>query len=182
MHNTQAGGHLIKGPAPVSSRDFPAALAKQEAEKILGLELGADDYVTKPSPDGKYLAYLSRDLVVGIRSVATGEVRELSLWQNLSYVFGFGWASDSGSFLIPATDAKGRNGIFRIEVSSDPVSTTASIGGVSRFSSLGLRAMTLTRNRLIKFSLHHCRAPIPSVRCHRAYARRTYASRSAGVG
>lgn len=70
------------------------------------------------SPDGKYLAYLSRNLVVGIRSVATGEVRELSLWQSMSYVFGFSWASDSRFFILAATDAKGRNGIFRIDAQS----------------------------------------------------------------
>src|SRR5205085_10821051 len=67
------------------------------------------------SPDGKYLAYLSRYLVVGIRSVTTDEVRELSLVQTFSYVESFGWASDSASFMLGGTDAKGRRGLFRLD-------------------------------------------------------------------
>jgi Tol biopolymer transport system component len=67
------------------------------------------------SPDGKYLAYLSRDLSVGIRSLATEEVRELSLSQVFSYVETFVWASDSNSFLLGGTDARGRRGLFRLD-------------------------------------------------------------------
>jgi Tol biopolymer transport system component len=67
------------------------------------------------SPDGKYLAYLSRDFMIGIRSAATGElVRELSLYQEMAYLLSFSWASDGASFIVVGTDAKGRSGIFRL--------------------------------------------------------------------
>jgi Tol biopolymer transport system component len=74
------------------------------------------------SPDGKYLAYVSqRDVqaVIGIRTIETGQVRELSISPALYHLQFFGWAPDGGSFIATgATGLGGRNGIYKIDAQS----------------------------------------------------------------
>jgi dipeptidyl aminopeptidase/acylaminoacyl peptidase len=80
------------------------------------------------SPDGKSLAYLSRELVVVIRSLDTDEDRELPLNRQLSYFFGLAWGADSKSLVISATDVRGRSGIFRVDAQSGQVGLIVEIG------------------------------------------------------
>jgi Tol biopolymer transport system component len=74
------------------------------------------------SPDGKYLAYASlrgtvgsRYFVLGIRSVETGHISELTPSPALVFFQGLLWATDGRSLLIGGQDAKGRYGIFRVD-------------------------------------------------------------------
>ena len=74
------------------------------------------------SPDGKYLAYVSQragDTVIGIRTIETGQVRELSISPALYDLQSFGWAPDGGSFIAAAaTGLGGRAGIYKIDAQS----------------------------------------------------------------
>ncbi len=77
------------------------------------------------SPDGKYLAYVSRrhDLasqaVIGIRTIETGHVRELSISPALYHLQFFGWAPDGGSFVATGAIGLGeRAGIYKIDAQS----------------------------------------------------------------
>ena len=77
------------------------------------------------SRDGKYLAYVStrgpnRDLI-GIRSVDTGEVRELHPQPSLEWIQGPSWAPDGRSLVVSGADPKGRQGIFRIDAETGEV-------------------------------------------------------------
>jgi len=67
------------------------------------------------SPDGKLLAYLTRDRVVAIRLMESGQTREVSLVKTMSYIETFGWGADGRSFLVGGTDSKGRRGVFRVD-------------------------------------------------------------------
>jgi Tol biopolymer transport system component len=74
------------------------------------------------SPDGKYLAYVSlrgtvgsRYFVLGIRSVETGHIRELTPSPAFVFFQGLLWAPDGRSLLVGGQDAKGRHGIFRVD-------------------------------------------------------------------
>jgi len=70
------------------------------------------------SPDGKYLAYLS-NRNIGIRTIETGQVRELSISPALYGLRLFGWAPDGGSFFaIGATGLGERGGIYKIDAQS----------------------------------------------------------------
>ena len=74
------------------------------------------------SPNGKRLAYVSRRsgaTVIGIRS-ETGDVRELRPALN-SYPPAVRWSADGRSLLTHATDVKGRQGLFRIDVETEAV-------------------------------------------------------------
>jgi len=74
------------------------------------------------SPDGKYLAYASlrgsvgsRYFVLGIRSVETGQVRELTPSPGFFLLQSLLWALDGRSLLVGGRDDKGRDGIFRVD-------------------------------------------------------------------
>lgn len=78
------------------------------------------------SPDGRYLAYLSERgpvwsprKIICIRSVESGEERELR--PNFKYFNRPRWSPDSRSVLTNGTDAKGRKGVFQIDVQSSQV-------------------------------------------------------------
>jgi Tol biopolymer transport system component len=78
------------------------------------------------SRDGKYIAYASSrgpagENIIGIRSVDTGGVRELQLQPRLRWIAGLSWAPDDRSFAVFATDLKGRDGVFRIDVHTGAV-------------------------------------------------------------
>jgi Tol biopolymer transport system component len=79
------------------------------------------------SPDGKYLAYASvrgsgsaasRHFVLGIRSVETGKTRELAPSPGFFILDSLKWAPDGRSLFIAGQDAKGRDGIFRVDAQS----------------------------------------------------------------
>jgi Tol biopolymer transport system component len=74
------------------------------------------------SPDGKYLAYVSQrspTAVIGIRTLETGQVRELSISPALYHLQFFGWTPDGGSFIATgATGLGGRVGIYTIDAQS----------------------------------------------------------------
>jgi Tol biopolymer transport system component len=82
------------------------------------------------SPDGKYLAYVSkRDVqaVIGIRTIETGQVRELSISPALHNVRFFGWAPDGGSFIVTGQiGLGGDDGIYEIDAQSGQRSVVVS--------------------------------------------------------
>ncbi|MBK5292530.1 MAG: PD40 domain-containing protein [Acidobacteriia bacterium] len=74
------------------------------------------------SPDGKYVAYVSlrgttgsRYFVLGIRTVATGAVRELALSPGFSLLQSLRWAPDGRSLVVGGRDIKGRDGVFSVD-------------------------------------------------------------------
>jgi len=74
------------------------------------------------SPDGRYLAYIrTRDVAsmsgsLFIRSLETGEIRELNLGGQIKPVSTPRWAPDGRSLLLMAGDATGVTGIYRVDV------------------------------------------------------------------
>jgi Tol biopolymer transport system component len=77
------------------------------------------------SPDGQYLAYLSTPLGLRIRSMKTGEERELSL-RNLDPILYLGrvrWSPDGRSLLATARDDKSRVGLYQIDVQTGAVAS-----------------------------------------------------------
>jgi Tol biopolymer transport system component len=75
------------------------------------------------SPDGRHLAYVIQQgpstqarRTLGIRSIETGEMRELPLSNRLGYVQVLHWMPDGGSLLLQATDDKGRTAFVRFDV------------------------------------------------------------------
>jgi Tol biopolymer transport system component len=84
------------------------------------------------SPDGKSLAYLSRreeatspgTSVIAIRSVDTGQTPELRPALNM-YPPIVRWSADGRSLLTQGKDAKGRQGLFRIDAQSGAVAVIA---------------------------------------------------------
>jgi Tol biopolymer transport system component len=87
------------------------------------------------SPDGKYLAYASarggifpRYFVIGIRSVQTGEVRELSPAPGFDLLQSLAWAPDGQSLIVRGRDAKGRIGIFNINAQTGRTSILVTKG------------------------------------------------------
>lgn len=76
------------------------------------------------SPNGRSLAYVSErgeESVVVIRSMDTGNTRELDVPPGLPYFSGLTWAPDGGSFAVRGQDLKGRVGVFRIDARSGDV-------------------------------------------------------------
>jgi Tol biopolymer transport system component len=74
------------------------------------------------SPDGKYLAYVSRrgfvglpHFVIAVRSLETGDVREISPSPGLNLLYSLAWTADGHSLYAVGGDTKGRYGIFRID-------------------------------------------------------------------
>jgi Tol biopolymer transport system component len=82
------------------------------------------------SGDGKYLAYMSYQdgggTFLSIYSAETGRTRELR--PNLTYPAWPSWSPDGRSLLVPAGDAKGRWGIFRIDAQTADVEPIAISG------------------------------------------------------
>ena len=78
------------------------------------------------SPDGKSFAYVSGrgpdgHLVIAIRSIETGETRELQTKPVLPWFVGLSWRPDGRSFTVLGTDLKGRDGIFTVDAQSGQV-------------------------------------------------------------
>jgi len=78
------------------------------------------------SPDGKSLAYVSGrgpdgHLVIAIRSIETGETRELQTKPVLDWFVGLSWRPDGRSFTVLGTDLKGRDGIFNVDAQTGQV-------------------------------------------------------------
>lgn len=75
------------------------------------------------SPDGKFLAFLTHfNRSLTIRSVATGEERQLPLLRTMSYALPvYGWGADSKSLIMSGTNAKGKDGIFRMDAQTGSV-------------------------------------------------------------
>jgi Tol biopolymer transport system component len=76
------------------------------------------------SPDGTALAYRSvrgEEVVLAIRSMETGDTKELHLQPRLGYFLGLSWAPDGASFAVYGTDIKGRSGVFRIDARTGAV-------------------------------------------------------------
>lgn len=106
-----SAGRLLEPPSPVSQR-------------FVGTNHHPDW-----SPDGKYLTYVSQrtpappyviiDPII-IRTVATGEERELV--PSLANVYGPRWWPDGRAFVVSGEDAKGRQGIYRIDAQTGDVS------------------------------------------------------------
>jgi Tol biopolymer transport system component len=78
------------------------------------------------SPDGKSLAYVSArgadgHVVIAIRSLDTGETRELQTRPVLPWFVGLSWAPDGRSFAVNGRDLKGRRGVFRVDATTGQV-------------------------------------------------------------
>jgi len=74
------------------------------------------------SPDGKRVAWISRRgnggsrvVVIGVRAMETGDVREVMPSPNFQLFWSLTWSADGKSFVGCGRDFKGRNGIFRID-------------------------------------------------------------------
>lgn len=77
------------------------------------------------SPDGRYLAYriqrgpLAAGAVgtrfLAVRSLDTGEVRELPPDPEVRYLLGFRWTPDGSSLIVRAQARSGRNGLYRTD-------------------------------------------------------------------
>jgi Tol biopolymer transport system component len=94
------------------------------------------------SPDGKYLAYVSRrqpccegDPVIGIRTIETGRVRELSARLARLRAFSVAWLPDGVSFMATGRDFKGHGGIHKIDGQTGQVSLIVSARSYAVFSS-----------------------------------------------
>jgi Tol biopolymer transport system component len=94
------------------------------------------------SPDGKYLAYVSRrqpccegDAVIGIRTIETGRVRELSPRLVRLRAFSVAWPPDGVSFMATGSDFKGDGGIYKIDGQTGQVSLIVSAKNYGVFSS-----------------------------------------------
>jgi Tol biopolymer transport system component len=81
------------------------------------------------SRDGKYLAYASRRRSIGphhfvfaIRSLETGEVREVSPSPAIDQVGSVIWAPDGRSLIVNRRDVKGRYGIFWVDAQTGKTS------------------------------------------------------------
>jgi Tol biopolymer transport system component len=90
------------------------------------------------SPDGKYLAYASlrgsgsvasRHFVIGIRSVETGQIRELAPSPGFFLLDSLVWAPDGRSLFAGGQDAKGREGIFRVDAQTGQATVVVPRGG-----------------------------------------------------
>ena len=82
------------------------------------------------SPDGQFIAYLSRrdggiefrgPRVICIRSLQTGEERELSTPLSFEVVYRIHWSPDGRFLLATGFDNRGRGGLYRIDVRSGQV-------------------------------------------------------------
>ena len=105
----------------VGSFDFTAGKFLSKPVAPIQTFVGANEFPDW-SPDGKYLAYASlrgtvgsRYFVVGIRSVESGHIRELTPSPALVSIQGLLWAPDGGSLLVGGQDGTGRHGIFRVD-------------------------------------------------------------------
>ena len=77
------------------------------------------------SPDGKELAYVSSRKVLAIRSMETGEFRELR--PALSGVYLPRWSPDGRSFAVLGLDEKGAKGIYRVDARDGAVSSIVQV-------------------------------------------------------
>jgi Tol biopolymer transport system component len=81
------------------------------------------------SPNGRYLAYIrSRGVMSAsgslfIRSLETGEIRELNLGGQIKPVSTPRWAPDSRSLLILGADGMGPSGIYRVDLQTGTTET-----------------------------------------------------------
>ncbi|MCC6393507.1 MAG: PD40 domain-containing protein [Bryobacterales bacterium] len=105
----------------VASFDFTAGKFLSKPVAPIQTFVGANESPDW-SPDGRYLAYASlrgtvgsRYFVLGIRSVETGQIRELTPSPSFVFFQGLVWAPDGRSLLVGGLDAKGRHGIFRVD-------------------------------------------------------------------
>jgi Tol biopolymer transport system component len=80
------------------------------------------------SRDGKHLAYAAEDgNVLAIRSVESGQVRKMP--RTLLYLANPQWSPDGRSLAVSGRDAKGRNGVFRIDVETGAASPVVYVTG-----------------------------------------------------
>jgi Tol biopolymer transport system component len=80
------------------------------------------------SSDGKHLAYAAEDgNVLAIRSAESGQVRKMP--RTLLYFANPQWSPDGRSLGVSARDAKGRNGVFRIDVETGAASPLVYVTG-----------------------------------------------------
>jgi Tol biopolymer transport system component len=121
----------------ISTRDMAIVPIDLEAGKLLGPPVsftqGFLEGARNPawSPDGRYLAYpvTCNNGCLAIRSVATGQVRRLASALTESRVVS--WSPDGRSLLMKSRDARGRDGIFRIDVESGEATTVILSDGLS---------------------------------------------------
>ena len=98
-------------------------------ERFLGANISPDW-----SRDGKYLAFVSyrgslaspfpyegKPGIIVIRSIETGEQRELRLKLTDYYALHPRWSPDGSSFLVVGNDEKGRRGIYRVDAQTGDV-------------------------------------------------------------
>jgi Tol biopolymer transport system component len=102
----------------------------------VGTSQGSLDGARSPawSPDGQYLAYPvnCNGGCVAIQSVATGHVRRVAA--ALTASSGVSWSPDGRSLLMKSTDAKGRSGLFQIDVQSGEAVPVLMSDGLSVFN------------------------------------------------
>jgi Tol biopolymer transport system component len=120
---TESGKLYAKAGTPYPGRQTDVHLASIDfttgkllsAPSLAAQTFVGDNLAPAWSPDGKYLAYASRrrsigphHFVLAIRSVETGQIREVSPSPAMDQVDELVWAPDGRSLLVTRRDVKGR--------------------------------------------------------------------------
>jgi Tol biopolymer transport system component len=85
------------------------------------------------SPDGRYLGYGSREAgepMISIRSVETGQTRQLRVPVLKVFGSGFRWFPDSHHLLVPGVDRNDRGGIFKVDIQTGDAEPIPAFVGV----------------------------------------------------
>jgi Tol biopolymer transport system component len=112
----------------VSTLDLVTGKMRVPPSKVTQRFVGANSS-PEWSPDGRRLAYISnrshlpfaQGKTICIRSLESGEERELALKPSLGYFNRPRWSPDGCSLLTSGSDRKGRVGVFRIDAQTGEV-------------------------------------------------------------
>ena len=132
----------VRSDIQVAAIDFANGKILSPPMSVVQSFVGANRFPSW-SPDGKRLVYSSergsgafRYYVIGIRSLDTGQIRELVPSPNFTLFWSLHWMPDGRSVIIQGRDTKGRNGIFRVdsETGRSTVVVEPSAGGRFAFA------------------------------------------------
>ena len=122
---------VIRSDIQVAAFDFEKGQFLSKPRLAVETFVGANNFPAW-SPDGKSLAFLSgraggrSGYVIMILSPDTGQLRELHPPVSISIMAAWSqlmrWSPDGLSMAVPATDAQGRQGIFRIDATTGEAS------------------------------------------------------------
>jgi Tol biopolymer transport system component len=126
--HVQNSGLSIAGDVYTAAADFATEKLLSPAFLAVQTYVGNNNFPAW-SRDGKYLAYASRRgspgpeyFIIAIRSLETGEVREVSPSPGLKGLYALAWSPDGRSLIAMGADTKGRHGIFNVDVQTSRTS------------------------------------------------------------